>query len=245
MKVGKDPAKRDLGASGPYTFDEVTVTSTFAPELQVCAGLNIGESCSHIAAAPSEVKCFASSATSIDVEWRAVDWVAATAQGEGGLLTGYKVTAFALGNQIVTIVNSTAENRVTFTRDAVNINQRLKYDVVYSVQVEALYNKETIRSKPAMCVVPLDGMPCIPYSYDGGDVGTVARSNSILGASNCPCLTSHQVYDKLNQGTQGGRGGENDSVYTLCACSNVRDSVWRLLTLILSFSSLPPPLQPD
>ena len=133
MKVGKDPANRDLGASGPYTFDEVAVLSTQAPDLQVCTGSKIGESCSSRAAMPGMVKCFASSTDTIDVEWEA-----ANSQG-GGLLTGYRVTAFDREDQVVAFVNSTAETRVTFAHGAVNANQRVKYSIRYSVDYILLY----------------------------------------------------------------------------------------------------------
>ena len=200
MKVGKDPANRDPGASGPYTFDEVAVSSTHAPDLQVCTGSNIGESCSSRAAAPGMVKCFASSTNTIDVEWEA-----ASSQGDG-LLTGYRVIAFDREDQVVAFVNSTAETRVTFTRGAANANQRVKHGVRYSVQVEALYDKASITSKTVICTVPQDGLPCIPplsaasTTNIGEQVGTPARLSK-RGASDCPCMTSTQVYDQLTTGT--------------------------------------------
>ena len=201
MKVGKDPANRELGASGPYTFDEVAVLSTQAPDLQVCTGSKIGESCSSRAAAPRMVKCFASSTNTIEVEWKA-----AQAQG-GGLLTGYRVVAFDLEDQVVAFVNSTAETRVTFTSGgSANANQRVKHNIRYSVQVEALYDKASITSKAAVCNVPQNGLPCIPpplassTTNIGADVGPAVRLNSLRGASDCPCITSRQVYDQLDGG---------------------------------------------
>ena len=283
MKVGKDPANRDLGASGAYTFDEVAVSSTQAPDLQVCTGSNIGESCSSRAAAPGMVKCFASSTDTIDVEWEA-----ANSQGDG-LLTGYRVIAFDREDQVVAFVSSIAltesdckaaarrqglsiggagwafsgdfvtkgcytysagefaghafygtggtedqlsekpscallddgiirtwqlclkvrvgmETRVTFTRGAANENQRVKHGVRYSVQVNALYDKTSITSKTAICIVPQDGLPCIPplsaasTTNIGEQVGTPARLSK-RGASDCPCMTSTQVYDQLTTGT--------------------------------------------
>ena len=161
VKIGKDPTNRGTGETGPYTFDEVAVTSTFAPGLQVCAGLKIGELCSSRAAAPDSVKCFASSATTIDVEWKA-----ATAQGEG-LLTGYRVTAFALDEQVSASINSTAKTRMTFSLDAANVNQRVKRGFVYTVTVEALYANATILSKVTSCQVPQAGLPCIPGRSNG------------------------------------------------------------------------------
>ena len=162
MKVGKDPANRGTGKTGPFTFDEVTMTSSFVPELQVCpGGSKIGEMCAYRSAAPDAVKCFASSATTIDVEWKA-----ATAQGEG-LLTGYRVTAFALDEQVSASINSTAETRMTFSLDAANVNQRVKRGFVYTVTVEALYANATILSKVTSCQVPQAGLPCIPGRSNG------------------------------------------------------------------------------
>ena len=157
VKVGKNPASRGVGTVGPYTFKEVTVTSTVMPDLQVCVDPKLGGMCNSTAAAPGTVKCFASSASAIDVEWEA-----AQRQGESGLLTGYRVTAFALNQQVFASVNSTAENRVTFAVEATNPDLRLKHNLVYSVQVEALYDKATVRSKAATCQVPQNGLPCIP-----------------------------------------------------------------------------------
>ena len=202
MKVGRDPANRDLGASGPYTFDEVAVSSTQAPDLQVCTGSNIGESCSSRVAAPGMVKCFASSTDTIDVEWEA-----ANSQGDG-LLTRYRVIAFDREDQVVAFVNSTAETRVTFTRGAANAIQRVKHGIRYSVQVEALYDKASIASKTAICIVPQAGLPCIPVTANiytittniGEQAGMPARTSK-RGASDCPCMTSTQVYDRLTTST--------------------------------------------
>ena len=203
VRVGKNPASR--GLNGSYVFNEVAVTTTHAPDLQVCTGSKIGESCFDHAAAPGLVKCFASSATTIDVEW-----VAAEPQGDG-LLTGYRVTAFYRERSLVAVVNSTAETQVTFTRVAANTNQRLEHSVRYSVQVEALYSTAAITSKPAMCIVPQDGLPCIPplSAASTTNIGEqVEAAHRILvtsflkrGASDCPCMTSTQVYEELNRGT--------------------------------------------
>ena len=192
VQVGKNPASR--GINGAYTFNEVMVTSSLVPHLQVCVG-NIGELCTYRAAAPETVKCFASSATTIDVEWKA-----ATAQGEG-LLTGYRVTAFALQaeDQIIAVVDNTADTRVTFALGAANANLRLTENIVYSVQVEALYAQGTITSKAAICIVPQDGLPCVPPAT-AKDEDTVVRGrlSSGGGAGNCPCYSSSQVYDIMN-----------------------------------------------
>ena len=220
MKVGKDPANRDLGASGPYTFDEVAVLSTQAPDLQVCTGSKIGESCSSRAAMPGMVKCFASSTDTIDVEWEA-----ANSQG-GGLLTGYRVTAFDREDQVVAFVNSTAETRVTFAHGAVNANQRVKYSIRYSVQVEALYDKASIASKIAVCNVPQDGLPCIPpptAAFTTNVGGPAVQLNSLGEASNCPCITSRQVYDQLDRGTY------MCTCVCVCVCSIMWYSLYRCL----------------
>ena len=43
VKVGKNPASRGVGTVGPYTFKEVTVTSTIMPDLQVCVDPSVSE----------------------------------------------------------------------------------------------------------------------------------------------------------------------------------------------------------
>ena len=143
---------------------------------------------------PLKVKCFASSTTSIDVEWEA-----AVLQGEGGLLTEYRVTAFALDEQVVASVNSTAETRVRFTLHAANEKQRMKPNLVYSVQVEALYDKAAVKSKAAVCLVPQSGLPCIPpvVADDPANGAVQQRGSTGNGASYCPCLESSRVYDAL------------------------------------------------
>ena len=190
VRVGKNPASR--GQSGAYTINEVAVTSTHAPDLQVCTFNNIGESCGDRAAPPGIVKCFASSATSIDVEWEA-----AKSTSTELLLTGYRVTAFSNGDQVVAIVNRTSETRVTFTREAVN--QGLKYGVRYSVQVEAQYANAAFTSKATTCIVPQDGLPCIPPNTDASTTNRgygIAVLNS-KGGLNCPCVPSSKVFDSL------------------------------------------------
>ena len=161
VSVGKNPASRGRGVGGPYTFEEVTVTSTTIPELQVCVEPRIGNQCSDRSASPESVKCFASSATSIDVEWN-------VSVPQGGLLTGYRVTAYAFDEQARVRVNSTAETRVTFATYAVN-NAQVKHNLVYTITVEAEYDNATILSKAVSCQVPQDGLPCIPppvVAYD-------------------------------------------------------------------------------
>ena len=194
VKVGKDPAGR--GLTGPFTFNDVTVTSVTPAELQMCANKKMGEKCSYIAAPPATVKCFASSATSIDVTWEA-----AISQGDGETLSGYRVTALNVDEQVVVNVNSTAETRVTISVEAADEHQRAKYDIVYHVQVEALYENELILSKAVVCQA---GLPCIPppqpVGGDGGDEDTVVRGRLSSGGAawNCPCYTSSQVYDIFN-----------------------------------------------
>ena len=165
VKVGKDPANRGVhaGAGEPYTFHEVAVTSTISPDLEVCVGVQLGVGCANRASPPGAVKCFASSATSIGVEWEA-----SPPQGQSGLLSGYRVTAFALNEVVVAVVNSSG-TRATFTTGNQKRNapcskgaKCLKFNLVYSVQVEALYANASIESKAAMCIIPRDGLPCIP-----------------------------------------------------------------------------------
>ena len=202
VKVGTDPTRR--GSSGQYAFKEVSVTSSIAVDLQVCENQHMGEACSARTSMPGAVRCYASSANSIDVEWES-----GTLQ-ESVLLAGYRVTAFDREDQVVAVVNSTSETRVTFTRGAANANQQLKYSVRYSVQVEALYDNASITSKAAMCIVPQDGLPCIPppvftsTANIGGDVGATARLNSKGGAWNCPCMKSHQAFNRLIPDTVSG-----------------------------------------
>ena len=172
----------------------MALTSTTAPDLQICINPEIGQLCKSRAAMPLKVKCFASSTTSIDVEWEA-----AVLQGEGGLLTEYRVTAFALDEQVVASVNSTAETRVRFTLHAANEKQRMKPNLVYSVQVEALYDKAAVKSKAAVCLVPQSGLPCIPpvVADDPANGAVQQRGSTGNGASYCPCLESSRVYDAL------------------------------------------------
>ena len=144
VSVGKNPANRGLGVGGPYMFEDVTVMSAMTPDVQVCVEPRIGDRCSDRSASPRSVKCFASSATSISVEWEA-----ALSQGDG-LLTGYRVSAFAFDEQVTMDVNSTANTRVTFALDTANAHQRVKQDMVYTVQVEAMYDKATIFSKVSL-----------------------------------------------------------------------------------------------
>ena len=155
VKVGKNPASRGIGVTGPYTFTSVTVTSTKTPDVRVCVDRQLGKSCSDHAAPPRQVTCFASS-HSINVEWEAAP------QSKRGLLYGYRVAAFALGEQVVATVNSSAKTRVTFSTESANPQMRLKHNLVYSVQVEALYDNATIKSMGAVCQTPQDGLPCIP-----------------------------------------------------------------------------------
>jgi len=206
VKVGKDPKNRGHGETGPYTFKEVTVTSTSRPDqLQVCVDPQLGEQCIHRTALLQAVKCFASSATSIGVEWEA-----AASEGDSGLLTEYRVTAFSLDEQMVATVNSTARTRATFALGATTAGSpQLKHNLVYNVQVEALYDKGTIKSKAVTCQIPQAGLPCIPpppadpsTTNTGEDVGTGGGWSSKGGASNCPCLQSHKIFDRLKIGTR-------------------------------------------
>jgi hypothetical protein len=122
VKVGTDPASRG-GGSGDFVFNEVAVTSRLLTDLQVCMDPQLGESCSYRTASPETVKCFASSINSIDVEWEIVH------EGDSGLLSGYRVTAFALGEQVVATVNH-SETRVTLTLEAANAALRVKPNLV-------------------------------------------------------------------------------------------------------------------
>ena len=190
VKVGKHPASRGL-PDGRYTFDEVAVTSSTTADIQKCANLQLGEACSFRTAMPVAVRCFASSATSIDVEWDAAP------EDATGLLDGYRVSAFANGEQVFANVNITEETRVTFTLDAANANLRLKPNLVYNVQVESLYDDATIRSNAATCQIPQNGLPCIPPDRPSAVDISQRQINSGDDAS-CPCLTSSQVFDNLN-----------------------------------------------
>ena len=200
VQVGQNPASRGLG--GPYTFNEVTTTSSRMSTLQMCKQPMLGEQCRLKSASPGAVRCFASSATSIDVEWEPVP--NSDTDSQFGLLDGYRVTAFYLDEQIIATVNRTAATRVTFSRDVGNIGTRLKANIVYSVHVEALYDNATVRSKATACKVPMDGLPCIPPPTAASDsaeiVGTDSRRRlgSKEGAVNCRCLKSDQVWDALN-----------------------------------------------
>ena len=197
VRVGKNPASRVFQGQtgkGPFTFNEITVTSSMTPDLQVCVNPELGEMCSSRAAAPDEVKCFASSANSI-----AVKWGAAPSQGESGLLSGYRITAFALGEQAVATVNGTAETRVTFSTDAVESNLRVKFNLVYTVQVEALYDEDAVQSKTVTCHVPQDGLPCMPPPSIAADaLGSKGESRD------CPCLTNQQAFYRLIPDTKNG-----------------------------------------
>ena len=168
-------------------------------DLMVCEDAQLGDSCSNRAVAPSAVKCFAASANSIGVEWEA----AFHANEDGhhdSLLSEYRVTAFAQDEQVVATVNSSAKTQVTFKLG-------LKHNLVYSVQVEALYDKGTIKSNAAMCTISQDGLPCIPpirtpAASESNAVSLVQRKQrrrrlNSKGAASCPCLKSAKVFDIL------------------------------------------------
>ena len=168
-------------------------------DLMVCEDAQLGDSCSNRAVAPSAVKCFAASANSIGVEWEA----AFHANEDGhhdSLLSEYRVTAFAQDEQVVATVNSSAKTQVTFKLG-------LKHNLVYSVQVEALYDKGTIKSNAAMCTISQEGLPCIPpirtpAAFESNAVSLVQRKQrrrrlNSKGAASCPCLKSAKVFDIL------------------------------------------------
>ena len=242
LRVGVNPASSDTGLDGPYTFNEVAVTSTTTPEIEVCIEPDMGNKCEFRAAAPRKVTCFASSATSIDVAWEAAkllpplgydkdQWgrldfavqlkiIRDAPASERGLLNGYRVTAFASGEQVIAVVNSTAETRVAFRIQAAgsdhirsdqthihSADNSIYNNVLYGVQVEALYDNAMIRSKAATCQVPQNGLPCLPLGEDATVVGQ-RFVHSKGGADNCPCLESHQVYDRLRDTGYVDRNGD-------------------------------------
>ena len=194
VKVGKDPASR--GLTGDFIFNTLTTTGITPTDVQVCVDPRMGDKCSYVASAPGKVKCFASSATSIDVEWEA------SSLASGPPISGYRVTVFHFEEQIVVDVNSTAETRVTLSLDAAEKNQRVNYDTVYDVQVVALYANGMISSKATSCQT---GLPCLPppqpadfgedeehsHEYSHGEFGG--------GAWNCPCYTSSQLHDLFQE----------------------------------------------
>ena len=191
VKVGKDPASR--GLPGDFTFNTLTTTGITPTDVQVCVDPKMGDKCSYIASAPSKVKCFASSATSIDVEWKPSNIAS------GPSISGYRVTAFHLEEQIVVDVSSTAETRVTLSLDAAEKNQRVNYDTVYNVQVVALYANGMISSKAAACQT---GLPCLPPPQPvdfGEDEEGHDHGESGGAAWNCPCYTSSQLHALFNE----------------------------------------------
>ena len=164
VRIGKNPASRGEGQQVdglvdalPYTFTNIAKTGVAAVDLQVCLDPRLGESCAYRASSPGRVKCFPSSATTIDVTWEP-----AALDAPEGFLTKYTVTAFAGDEQVVAAVNGTTDTRVVFALGAADPDKRLTPNLVYSVQVVAMYDDATVTSKATICLVPQDGLPCIP-----------------------------------------------------------------------------------
>ena len=164
-------------SDAPYfKWQYVTTTSTTYANLEVCDAPSIGDQCDLAAAPPGKVKCFASR-TSIVVEWEPAS------SENAGLLSGYRVTAAYGKDSVVSRVGARTTS-FTFAASAASGSMQLHTNLVYNLQVAALYDNSTILSASVTCQIPQAGLPCIPPTsslgrYDGGNMFPVCGCKSV------------------------------------------------------------------
>ena len=165
LMVGENPTARPHSLAGPFVWKIAAVIGPRDLDVELCRDQEMGENCALRVSRPERVRCSAT-LDSVEVEWDP----AVVDEASNALLTGYRVTFRAADSQTFQVVDKTKPTRATL------VGPGLRRNEVYGIVVEALFDNGQILSKAATCLVPQDGLPCVPPPQD-------QNARSICGCS--------------------------------------------------------------